>query len=78
MCYYKCMSQKNNPTTIRASKVLAAIEEFSHGQKVMAEILNDHTSRLKRIEEDASSLQNDMVVVKQMTIKHDRVLKSHG
>ncbi len=43
------MSKENDPYAIRASMVLAAIEELSSHQKKMAEMLMGHADKFKEI-----------------------------
>ena len=74
------MPKKNDPHTIRASLVLAAIEEFGHRQQLMAEVLGTHTVKLQKldkIEEDIVCIKQDLDIVKKQSTKHDRALKTH-
>ena len=68
------MPKKNDPHTIRASLVLAAIEEFGHRQQLMAEVLGTHTVKLQKldkIEEDIKVIKSDIDIIKRISAKHD-------
>jgi len=75
------MPKKNDPHTIRASLVLAAIEEFGHQLGVIAEVQTEHGKKLEEIGEmkvKLNKLSDDMDVVKNILGKHSVTLNQHS
>ena len=71
------MTNEKDPHTIRASMVLAAIEELGSRQKIMAEVLGSHTEKIDGITEMVGKNTEDIDDIKIELKRHRKILNEH-